>query len=1433
MRPPSSSFLPWALAVAMFALCGCTKVLGDFKIGATTSPPVDAGKEVGPLDIIVTPTDGLLTTEWGERTSFTIVLKTAPRANVAIALSSSLPSEGSVSPESVTFTPVNWNAPQTVFVTGVQDEREPDGNIIYDIETSPASSGDPHFQGMDPPDVAVLNIDDETPGITVTPLTGLTTTESGGAATFTVTLNAPPQQIVTVDLSSSRPTEGRVSPSTLAFSPSNYRSPQTVTIIGVDDNDLDGPMMFQVVTAPARSSDTTYDGLNAADVQVVNVDDDTAGVTITPLGSLTTSERGLTAAFTVALNTEPSADVSIGFSSSIPKEATVSPAKLTFTPLNWRALQTVTVTGIGDGVPDGNQPYTMMTAPLESTDERYRRLDPADVDLINIDNDSASVILTPQVGLMTGEDGLAATFSVVLAALPVGEVTLDFSSSSPAEGTPNPKRITFTPLNWSAPQIITVSGLDDGAVVDGDVLYHVRGKVDGANSDPDYGALPVVDVTLVNVDNDTPGVSITPLDGFTTSESGGKASFNVALRAKPTSDVRIDLSSSNALEGSVFPASLTFTAINFGAPQRVTVTGVDDMTRDGNQRFSIVTAPAVSNDDAYRNLDGPNPTIVNLDDDMPGIAVVKSGDLTTTENGGSATFTLQLTAAPKADVAISLSTSNGAEGGIIPDIVTFTAANWSSPQTVSVVGKNDTIMDGAQSYRVIIAPASSPDSEYQGVDVEDIPVTNLDDETPSVIVAAATPLITTEVGGAATFTVALGSRPENFVTLVLLSSRTGEGTVSPSPLIFTSSNWRSPQVVTVVGADDTAIDGNQPYTILFSTTGSQDSGYNSLKPSDVAVVNLDNETPGVSVIAARGLATSENGATAQFTVALNAIPKSDVTIALRSTLPGEGTVSPSRLVFTAADWNAPQKVTVTGADDSAVDGARSYKIILDPPTGDSTYAAIDPSDVELVNFDNDAPGIQVIPPKIATTTESGAGTTFGIFLMSRPNELVKIPVSSTNPSEGTVSRTLQFTAANWATPQWVTVKGADDDAIDGDAPYRITVGPAMSTGPYAGIRGNDVLLVNLDNDVPGLAVSPAQGSTTEGGIATNFTVALHTKPTGAVSVPIVSARPTEGMPLVSSLVFTPDNWNAPQTVTVRGIDDRNVDGDQPYRVLVGPTTSTDDAYRAKKAPDVLITNLDDDGAAIRITAATDLKTSEAGGTAKFAVVLASAPTDNVSIPLVSRDPSEGTITDPSPATLVFTSSNWSVAQTVTVTGVGDAEADGNVPYAVRIQPATSNDMRYAGRTADDVMLTNIDDDSPAVTVSSAANLITTEAGGTATFRMVLNTAPTAGVTLFLHSTNPAEGTVSPVPVQFSVDDWNVPQTVTITGQQDTVVDGNQIYAIVFDLAESSDDGYKDFVVEQILVTNLDDDMAPAMSTKQRRPNARPRHEPTGNTHPPR
>ena len=59
------------------------------------------------------------------------------------------------------------------------------------------------------------------------------------------------------------------------------------------------------------------------------------------------------------------------------------------------------------------------------------------------------------------------------------------------------------------------------------------------------------------------------------------------------------------------PASLVFTPANALTPQTVTVTGVDDAIVDGNQAYTIVTAPAVSADPAYSGLNRwtcPSPT---------------------------------------------------------------------------------------------------------------------------------------------------------------------------------------------------------------------------------------------------------------------------------------------------------------------------------------------------------------------------------------------------------------------------------------------------------------------------------------------------------------------------------------------------------------------------------------------------------------------------------------------------------------------------------------------------------------------------------------------------------------------------------------------------------------------------------------------------------
>src|SRR5262249_49812082 len=155
--------------------------------------------------------------------------------DVTIGISSSQPSEGTVSTPSLTFTTADWNTPQTVTVTGVDDAIS-DGPFAYTVVTDPAASNDPTFDTLHASDGDVLNIDHATPGSAVTPTSGLTTTEAGGVAKFSVVLATQPTDDVTIGVSSSDTTEGTVSVSSLTFTPANWDTVQTVTVTGVNDN---------------------------------------------------------------------------------------------------------------------------------------------------------------------------------------------------------------------------------------------------------------------------------------------------------------------------------------------------------------------------------------------------------------------------------------------------------------------------------------------------------------------------------------------------------------------------------------------------------------------------------------------------------------------------------------------------------------------------------------------------------------------------------------------------------------------------------------------------------------------------------------------------------------------------------------------------------------------------------------------------------------------------------------------------------------------------------------------------------------------------------------------------------------------------------------------------------------------------------------------
>jgi hypothetical protein len=94
---------------------------------------------------------------------------------------------------------------------------------------------------------------------------------------------------------------------------------------------------------------------------------------------------------------------------------------------------------------------------------------------------------------------------------------------------------------------------------------------------------------------------------------------------------------------------------------------------------------------------------------------------------------------------------------------------------------------------------------------------------------------------------------------------------------------------------------------------------------------------------------------ATLTIKLNTQPTASVTIPISSSNTGEGTVSPSSVTFTPANWSNTQTVTVSGVSDGGADGNKSFNIVLSlPSTSDSVYTALDPADQSANSCDNDS-----------------------------------------------------------------------------------------------------------------------------------------------------------------------------------------------------------------------------------------------------------------------------------------------------------------------------------------------------------------------------------------------------------------------------------------------------------------------------------------------
>lgn len=111
-----------------------------------------------------------------------------------------------------------------------------------------------------------------------------------------------------------------------------------------------------------------------------------------------------------------------------------------------------------------------------------------------------------------------------------------------------------------------------------------------------------------------------------------------------------------------------------------------------------------------------------------------------------------------------------------------------------------------------------------------------------------------------------------------------------------------------------------------------------------------------------------------------------------------------------------------------------------------------------------------------------------------------------------------------------------------------------------------------------------------------------------------------------------------------------------------------------------------------------------------------------------------------------------------------------------------------------------------ILITPTSGLVTTEAETSQNFDIVLSTQPSSVVSVALSSDDTSEGLVSHAKVTFNTQNWSQIQTITVTGQNDDLLDGNIGYNIITAPANSADPNYSGMDPTDISLVNMDDDI---------------------------
>ena len=542
----------------------------------------------------------------------------------------------------------------------------------------------------------------------------------------------------------------------------------------------------------------------------------------------------------------------------------------------------------------------------------------------------------------------------------------------------------------------------------------------------------------------------------------------------------------------------------------------------------------------------------------------------------------------------------------------------------------------------------------------------------------------------------------------------------------------------------------------------------------------DDDAPGVT-LTLEPSSISENGGESTVTAKLShpSVAATTVTVTAVSGLYTVG--SDATIVIAAgATVNAPDTATIaavnndTDAPDRA--GTVTATVSNDMGAGSVSGGAL------TVTDDDDAPNA-VLTLNPASVSENGGVSAVSATLTRASSEATTVTVTAvsglyTVGSDAVIVIAAGETANATDTAAVAAVDNATDEP-DRTATVTGTLTNSQGTGTVTGAT----LTLEDDDAAPGVTLTVASSAIPENGGSTTVSATLTRASSAATTVAVtaVSGSYTVGSGTGATIVIAAGSTTSTDTATIAAVDNDVDAADSDVRV----TGTAANGQAAANSETMTVTGAsltitDDDTAGFAVASSSRLRTTESGGTAAFTVKLATEPTGDVVLGVASSDTAEGTV---STSSLTFTTTTWNTAQTVTLTGVDDALADGNRNYTVTLTVSPSTvDTNYAGLSPVTVYAVNADNEYGLEL--GAVRGQATEGGGTATFTVELVARPLAAVTVTVTSRDASEGTASPSSLIFETSNWNTARTVTVTGADDATDDGDVTWAVLLDTSSA-------------------------------------------------